>query len=1130
MSVTELNPEQRAAIAATGEVFVSAGAGTGKTAVIVERYVQAVCRDGVDIDSVLLITYTRKAAAELRSRIRSRLVAASRPDLARSLDGAWISTIHGFCLRLLRAHPFAAGLDPAFGELDEAQGAVLRGEAFARALDGFCAGGDPERLRLLSTYTATGLRRMLTGVYETLRSAGRDLVLELGPRADREALVETLLAAASTLVDDAGATDLQLQAAQFALDLVGPETLPERLLELRDVRASGLRAEPFEEARKGVVQAALDELAEQDRALLQELLGRFAAEYAEAKARESALDFEDLQLGARLLLRDDAAIRSAEQERFRIVMVDEFQDTNRLQCEIIDLVVGEVGDTDVFYVGDEFQSIYRFRHADVSVFRERRAAAANVLSLTENYRSRSAVLDAVNHLFATSFGNGFEPLAAGGRFDEPVLGHAVELLVTDKASYKDSELGWRRAEARAIAQRVRELVDRGTASPGDIVLLFAAGSAAETYEEELRGAGLPTYRATGRGYFGQQQVADLLAYLALLRNRYDDIALATVLASPLVGISNDALVLIRRAAGRRPLYSGLERALPSGLATGDARLLQAFRQRYERLVQRVGRVSLEALCDQIVAEHDYDLAVLAHADGRRRYANLRKLGRLARSYEELRGNQLDGFIAFVRDQDALGAREQEAVAIEEDADAVRLLTIHSAKGLEFPVVIVADAGREGPPPAPDEIVALPDGRFGFRILDPARGERHGVFGFDDVRAAASEQAREERDRLYYVAMTRAVDRLIVSGAIDPARTADRETPIGWVLRRLDAEAELAAAVVGVPLELVRGDARILVRVDRYDAAAAAPIVVASSVDQDLVTAVGQLALFDEIPDAPPARLGLQLAPLRAVPGPPPHSPRRLSFSALSLHERCSYRYYIERVVGMRPERPRLAGAGGLAATEIGDAVHRLLELSDLSAPVVPSPDEVAATVLDWYPSASGEELERIGRLVEGYCGSALAARIAQLGTARVERPFAFVHDGVLLRGRLDALSFAEGRAVVVDYKTNVVGAADPGDVVEREYHLQRLVYALALLRGGATEVEVVYIFLERPDATVSASYTRAEIGLLEDELSAAIARVRSGEFHPTPSVFTCAGCPALGRVCAGTGAAVLHAPASEVLI
>ena len=582
-----MNEQQLAAVEARGRVFVSAGAGTGKTSVLVERFVRAVCDEGLDVESSLVITYTERAAGELRGRIRAALAERGRHDLARALDGAWISTIHGFCHRLLRAYPFAAGLDPRFRVLDDSQSRVIRSEAFEAALSEFCADADPGRLQLLATYGAGGLRTMLTGVYETLRSAGRPLELGAGERPGLEERIEELREAARCLVDDVKATELQRGSAAQALELVAPGAIPERLLDLGDVRARGERAASYEEARRGLERAALEGLAVRDRELLQELLTRFADRYAAAKERESALDFEDLQLSARDLLRSQPAIREREQLRFRSIMVDEFQDTNRLQTDLIDLLADGPGERELFFVGDEFQSIYGFRHADVEVFRERRAGAGEVLPLTRNYRSRPEVLGAINHLFEADFGESYQPLAASGEFADPVFGHPVELLVTDKASYKDTGVHWRRAEARAVARRVRELVDEGAATPGEIVLLFAAGTDAEWYEDELRRAGLPTIRALGRGYFGQQQVVDLLFYLRLLHNRFDDTALASVLASPFVGISNDALVLIRRNAPRRPLFTGIERGLPDGLAPEDERLLKAFKQRYERLAQRL---------------------------------------------------------------------------------------------------------------------------------------------------------------------------------------------------------------------------------------------------------------------------------------------------------------------------------------------------------------------------------------------------------------------------------------------------------------------------------------------------------------------------------------------------------------
>jgi ATP-dependent exoDNAse (exonuclease V) beta subunit len=1115
---TRANDQQRDAIEAHGSVFVAAGAGTGKTAVLVERFVRAVVEDGLDVDSLLVITYTERAAGELRARIRTALLERGRADLALELDGAWVSTIHGFCRRLLGAYPLAAGVDPSFRVLDEPQALVLQAEAFQTALERFCAVDEPDRWRLLATYGAVGLRQMLVEVYTTLRSAGRELVLEPAARAPLAERIEALREAAAGLREDGGATDTQRAAAGAALELLEAASLPERLLSLGDLKTRGPRAAAFSEARDALVAAALEELAARDRELLQELLATFARAYADAKDAESAVDFEDLQLRARDLLRDDPAIRARERERFRSVMVDEFQDTNRLQTELLDLLCDGT-EADLLVVGDEFQSIYGFRHADVAVFRERRSAASTVLPLTRNHRSRPEVLAAVNELFGGEFGDEFQRLEPAEGGDVPALRNAFELLVTDKAAAGEAGVHWRRSEARHVARRVRELVDAGVATPGEIVLLFAAGTDAEWFEEELRAVGLPTYRAAGRNYFGQQQVADLLSYLRLLHNRYDDEALLGVLASPFVGVSNDALVLIRAEAQRQPVFRGLERALPGDLSEGDQRLLLAFRQRYERLLDVAAHAPLELLCERILAEHDYDLAILALPDGRRRYANLRKLARLARSYEELRGADLEGFVRFVEGQEAVGARESDAVSEEEGSDAVRLLTIHAAKGLEFEVVVVADAGRNRPPVS--DILALSDGRFGFKVAHPTTGTRVSTASYQDVKAHREDAEQAERLRLYYVAMTRAKERLIVSGSVGDAGDTGDPTPIGWVLDRLGLRDDARDGSANGPVEVERGDATVLLRVDRgqHDVPPSPPPP--DAVDGP-VEANGQLALFEGSGEAipPPAP---RLRELPTVPEPPLQRVSRLSFSALSLFERCSYRYYAERVVGMRPapwtRGEAGEGAPGLHATELGDAVHRVLERVDLARPA--APPDLPDLVLGWYPAATRSELELVQRHVGAYCESSLAARIAALEGVRVERPFAFAVDDVLLNGRLDVLWRSGAEALVLDYKTNATDGRAPSSIVEDEYRLQRAVYALACLRAGAEEVEVVYQFLEAPEDVVAAHFAGADAERLERELGALVARIREGDFWPTPSAFACSGCPALDRVCAGPGLALV---------
>jgi hypothetical protein len=327
-----------------------------------------------------------------------------------------------------------------------------------------------------------------------------------------------------------------------------------------------------------------------------------------------------------------------------------------------------------------------------------------------------------------------------------------------------------------------------------------------------------------------------------------------------------------------------------------------------------------------------------------------------------------------------------------------------------------------------------------------------------------------------------------------------------VLGRLDARAELERAG-GEPVELERDGARVLVRVDRWTPAPEAPAEPAGEAEQ--------LALFDANGAGALPAVVPPLAPLVPVPQPPLQRVRRLSFTALGQFESCSYRYYAERIVGMKPTDERLAAPGttGLAATEIGTAVHRLLELVNLREPL-PPPD-LAAHVQGWYPAATDEEIARISAFVSSYCTSELARRVASLPGAVPERPFAFVHDGVLLQGRLDVLQLEGPRALVVDYKTNSLEEGQPQEIVEADYRLQRLVYALACFRAGAEEVEVVYHFLERPDAVVSTVFRVDQVSELEAELSAAIDRINAGDFRPSPDEFTCAGCPALDVVCAG---------------
>ncbi|HYH59523.1 MAG TPA: UvrD-helicase domain-containing protein, partial [Thermoleophilaceae bacterium] len=491
MSV-ELTPEQRAAVEQrdTG-LFVHANAGSGKTRVLVERFVRAVVDDGVAVDRILAITFTEKAAAELKARLRRRFLELGERGHARKAEGAWVSTIHGFCSKLLRRHALLAGIDPEYEVLDETQAARLAIDSFDRALEGFLDPGEPARLDLAAAHTPDRLRRMVTTVHAKRRSAGEAApalpeIDEPGLGEERGGLEAALANALVELGEHAGVSRVddaiaKLERCGDALAAVpdgevgDPAAFAGFVVKPGRTRALlGPRMTAAGDALQAWIAACAAQRGYRDYVLLRELLAAYTSTYAAAKERISALDFEDLELIACRVLEDNPALRERYERQFEHVLVDEFQDTNRLQIRLLDLLTGRGGR--LFTVGDEFQSIYGFRHADLEVFRERRAQASTLLALTRNYRSRPQVLEAVNHLFGDAFGDDYQPLAASAEFADPVFGHPVELLVTDKPSFAETKEHWRAGEAQRIAGRVRELVDSGEAEPGEIVVLFAAGT------------------------------------------------------------------------------------------------------------------------------------------------------------------------------------------------------------------------------------------------------------------------------------------------------------------------------------------------------------------------------------------------------------------------------------------------------------------------------------------------------------------------------------------------------------------------------------------------------------------------------------------------------------------------------
>jgi ATP-dependent exoDNAse (exonuclease V) beta subunit len=1150
-------PEQAAAIDARGRrTLVEAGAGTGKTGTMVDRYRRLVCEEGVSPDAVLAFTFTDRAAAELRERIRAEM-GTSPP---------WVTTIHGFCNRLLAGHPVAAGIDPGFRVLDAPETARVAAEAFDRALEDFLEEGDAGRERTVAAFGIGGMRAMVTGAHAELRSRGVAAPrLPEAPRPDVEAAGRRAAAAAEEALAELKPANSNRELLERAVEALGGGEAGNDLDRLAALR-TGSSAKAMAAYREAI-DAAVARVAEAGEGgaayrHVAELLELFSARFEAAKERRAGLDFEDLQvLAARLLERTE--LGAAYRARFSHILVDEFQDTNRLQLRLIEALHGP--GCELMAVGDELQSIYGFRHADLDVFRAQRAAieadpASEALALSGNFRSRPELIAAVNAIGERLLGEAYRPLRVGvlpGEDDRAGEGPSVELLLTGRDGWDAGGVELEPAvdartapsslaEARFLAARLRELVDAGV-ERGRMVVLLRAFSNLDAYEDSLERAGLGPYVVGGRGYWSQQQVADVCALLATIANPLDDQALFGALASPACGVAPDTLWLLRAAAGRRRhVWPAVERVAgdedleledPAALEripAAELALLGGFAATLGELRERAPRLPLAELIDTAVTATGYDLAVLMRPSGEARFANVRKLMRLAAEFESREGRDLRGLLDFLAARSEADADAQAATALE-GHDGVRIMTVHSAKGLEFDVVAVPDLARGLLAGSGTPLLAIgheaESPRVGMQLRRLGAASVN-LYSYGALRDEGQRRDAEEELRLFHVAATRARQRLLLSGVVKPepgAETSLRTAVIERIAAAFSLDREHDSTFT-VPAPQPRQGLE----------ASFEPAEVAVHVNLASPERAAELTARRGAADAAPD-LGEGPAPLveRRAPAVPN---RPLSYTALGAYEDCAYRFYMERVldlgVSVRPgsrsaiQKANESGAAEAAVAArgsgaaLGAIVHSLLEWSQANGWREPS-EELArrhalAAGLD---AAAPGAVEGILEPIRAWLGSELLRDrvLAPGASVRAETPLLLDVSGAVLRGSIDLLVERDGEPpLVVDYKTDRLDGAAPAERAVR-YATQRSIYALAVAeaRGGA-EVEVAYVFLERPEEPVIAKLGSAEMEGARGRLSETIQRIAGGQFPPAPPErrdrALCDGCPALGRLCSGPAA------------
>lgn len=1010
MKEVQYTPAQLAAIDIANcdrDACVVAGPGSGKTTVLVE-YFRRLVAGGADPLRILAITFTEKAAGNMRTR----LAAAFREDAAirARLERAWVSTVHGFCARLLRENAVFAGIDPEFAVADERESWRLQQDSIADALSGMLADRPGPMRKLIRGLSSYEFEEAVLSAYDAMRGAGVRVEELAGLPAPAGSSVADIGATLRALRRETLSTWNFRQRAQLEIAIDGAEPIvtalgPQRALEAIETFECNLNKckrgnnaynllQRLKDQIKEVQYALITEYYTAERETLLEVLHRFDRTYRERKRAAGVLDFSDLEEFTVRLLDEHSDTRERVRSQFDHILMDEFQDTNGQQARLMQLVRSR----DNFYaVGDINQSIFGFRHAEPEGFaRYQDEVAANrgrLVELTDNFRSRAQVLSAVE-----SIGNGADgivdrPLVARRAFDKP------REVCVEVASAADLAI-----EARWVARRIVELAAEGF-DMRDFAVLVRNTEVVPEFTAAFDDAAIPYVVNRGKGFYETREVNDLAHLLRIVANPRDEISLAAVLRSPLVGVSDEALLGLKTLGDN--IGAQLMRLAPEIAADfdpDDRRKLLEFRDRL-----RAWRVRREYVTfDRLLMEAMDDCGYRPEA-GARGAANIEKF--LAQAREASLRKSLDQFVDEISRVRASNPREPDA-PVDDVANAVKVMTVHSAKGLEFPVVFVA-ALHKGVESSPPVIAFSRRHGLGARWRNPAKCEREDK---DDLfqhalREEWKKREQQESDRLLYVAMTRAEEHLVLSfsGRKNWAReVADR------LQLTLDAPGDRTVtqtAPDGKPWNL------------RVAVAADAPELLKWGGQPD-EPAVPEEQLLD-----PPALAGQQ--------------DTNATVTALAKFAICPREYFLRQYVGFEG-RPRklLDPDADLPASELGTQVHALLAGIPLA-----DPDSEAV------------------RLAGIFNQSPLARRIAK--ASRVEREFDFLMsvEDLVIRGQVDLWFQEGGELAIVDYKTDDVTAAQAHQRAQ-EYAPQLRLYAMAVERVAGRAVDRAWLYFLRPNVPV----------------------------------------------------------------
>ncbi|MFC1596090.1 UvrD-helicase domain-containing protein [Candidatus Margulisiibacteriota bacterium] len=1080
-NVMDFLPEQKTAIETLDKnICVTAGAGSGKTTVLTERFLHILQTERLidpafSPDNVLTLTFSEEAANEMKRRIAEGLERRGLEDLVPELEKSYLSTIHAFCHRLLKENVFEAGLDPEFTVLDGIEANLLFKKTLESLFQKLYAAKDQSFFMLISKFSIKELKESLLNIYNKIQSYDL-LIKNITPEPQSIAEhIEKLLNCAEILASEGEVkitpgikkrieliqAEIMPAIQQLRTRLLGSCPAESALQELAELKISksGIRDENYKSAIDDFKQAVelLSAIVTEQQALpyvraFQDVLDKFASAIDYHKRKEGLLDFDSLQTEAKKLLLKHSDLKELYQQKFKYVLVDEYQDTNCLQDHLIGLISEQ---SKLFIVGDRQQAIYGFRNADDRLLLKKETDCRQnnqglVINLQTNFRSTDRILEYINSLFNGLWqdqAHAFKPLQAVHAHTSNTP--AVEIIMLDEE--KPSAFIRRYHEANQAVTSIQKTIDEGLQYK-DIAVLFRALSSLAVYEQAFKKANIPYTIVRSGSFYNQQEIIDIHNFFKTVLNPFDNFMIAQCLKSPLADISDNALFeLINNP--RHSLFEGLQSADTLALLSASDRVkAEQFLLVLAVAIKESSRISLIELLKYIISETEFINYLLLQNKGREKAGNMDKLLQIALRYAQDHGNDLQGFTSWMEQLINEGVKESE-VTVAADADnSVKIFTVHKAKGLEFPMVILPDLERgilHNTGSLPFNLT--PVGSIGCKL------EKNKSFTYLNNEQQLLEREQSEAQRLFYVACTRAKDRLVFIGVPQRDLKAEQKKNPGWgTWLSLHGQLEQVSQkpLSSAPVRADSPPAHALWHQHQNQLRQLEPINISN-------------------PD--PAQKTIFANMLRQILPPTPNQEQKLNLSVTQImqYEHCPQYYYLRYIKGVADfwlaeapppaltgqpeefiERPKVKQKD-VPREQFGSIVHDILKNYDFTKTV----DRQWSAILEAAEELSDNQLRELKSMLEGFSGSNLYQLIQQSAIQR-EISFTVATGEHLLHGVIDLLlTTPQGQHIIIDYKTNKWAGADLFQKSELAgYKRQQLLYALALrqITGSVPQQTILY--------------------------------------------------------------------------